>query len=263
MYGRYKGHMRNAEKKIKRHVYNWIRSLNSDPILIVLDEVDESDACEAEVAWITYAIMELQLDLTNATIGGDGVPGLEVPVYVRTEISRKLKGRKLPSSTCSRMSASRSGSNHWAYGLKGEANPLHDYEHTEQSKKNMSEAKMGEKNPRYGVKESEETREKKRNSQIRRYSNYEQRRIQSENYKTNENVLNTLKKARSRLSDEDVVERRLSGIRAMNLRPEYIANRLRGIKIGAKRRKIRYIITNYEDRKLSEFECIHCREIPF
>jgi hypothetical protein len=71
---RLNSHITAARRSERSHRRSWIRSLLRDnvvPRLVVIDEVDDSNANEAESAWIAYYGRLPGYHLTNGTAGGD------------------------------------------------------------------------------------------------------------------------------------------------------------------------------------------------
>jgi hypothetical protein len=92
----------------KTHKENWVRAVlgaGLEPEIRVLEAVSGPEALsEAERAWITHG-REAGWPLTNATSGGDGLPGLVRTAEHRRKVSEALKGRPLPDSTRAAMAA--------------------------------------------------------------------------------------------------------------------------------------------------------------
>lgn len=86
----------------KTHKENWVRSVLAaglEPEIRVLELASGPEALsEAERAWIARG-HAAGWPLTNATSGGDGVPGLVRTAEHRRKVSEALKGRPLPAST--------------------------------------------------------------------------------------------------------------------------------------------------------------------
>lgn len=71
----------------------WIRSIRPlKPIMIVLEELLESESFSAEIWWIAY-LKYLGIDLVNHTIGGEGASGA-----VRSEKTKALMSKSVSSS---------------------------------------------------------------------------------------------------------------------------------------------------------------------
>ncbi len=73
----------------------WIRSLINlglKPDIIRIEVVDENTWQEAEIFWIAY-FKSIGCNLTNRTVGGDGVSGWKHTEEVKKNISKRLKGK--------------------------------------------------------------------------------------------------------------------------------------------------------------------------
>lgn len=85
-------HLSDARRVKRRHVCAWIRSLQRISIAPEIFEIDQArgDWSEREQFWIAY-FRSLGCDLTNQTIGGEGVPGRKHTVESRAKMSRIAK----------------------------------------------------------------------------------------------------------------------------------------------------------------------------
>lgn len=95
----------------------------------------------------------------NLTFGGDGgMPTDEI----RSKLSELKKGKHHSEETKRKMSEAAKGEKNPMYGkcCTGEKNPMYGRKHSEQSKRKMSEANRGKNNPMYGKHLSEEHRRK-------------------------------------------------------------------------------------------------------
>lgn len=94
-------HIQNAKSfKDKRHVSNWIRSLNDHPIMTIVEECDYSQRNIAEQHWIDF-YKKQSCDLCNSSKGGAGAGignkncvGRVVSTETKQKISKANKGRK-------------------------------------------------------------------------------------------------------------------------------------------------------------------------
>ncbi len=72
-------HCTPFELNKRSHKNNWIKSVLKQeyrPVLIIIQEFIESDILsQAEIFWIKY-FKAMGCQLTNATLGGEGTPGL-------------------------------------------------------------------------------------------------------------------------------------------------------------------------------------------
>jgi hypothetical protein len=88
-------HLKNARERrdgktvYNQHVYCWIRSLSSDPVMEVV-EVTE-DGVEAEHFWIAQ-FRAWGFKLTNHTDGGEGTAGYRHSADARVAQSKRLRG---------------------------------------------------------------------------------------------------------------------------------------------------------------------------
>lgn len=90
------------------------------------------------------------LDLTNATIGGEGSVGCVRDESFRENLRQKVTGRKHSAESLARMSAAQSGPNNPNYG---KTTPP-------EVRAKQSAAQSGEKHSQYGKSRSEETKRK-------------------------------------------------------------------------------------------------------
>lgn len=86
---------------------NWIRSLKPHrPHFIILETVEHfSDWIEAEMFWIAY-LRSLGANLTNLTLGGEGLNGFTPSKETIAKIRLKTIGQKRNAEICKRMSDS-------------------------------------------------------------------------------------------------------------------------------------------------------------
>lgn len=131
---------------------------------ILFDEIEYEEAKEKEREFISlYKRKEDGGYLCNITLGGDGVLGIKHTDEARLKMGAPNKGKTLSDWHKQRISE------FW----KGK--PL-----SELTKKKMSESSLGEKNHRYGIKASEETKFKMRQSANRGESNVSSKLTESD-----------------------------------------------------------------------------------
>lgn len=136
-----KGHGNRAYIPFRNPYFNNIVSkvgIENIAVHILHDNLTEKLAFEYEIYYIYAYIYEFGFNLTNLTIGGDGVSG-----YKWTEEQRK----------------------NYSEANSGELSHMWGKKASEETKRKMSEARKGENNPMYGRenkwgKHSEETRQK-------------------------------------------------------------------------------------------------------
>lgn len=95
-------------KKQRRHVYYWLRVLwknNRVPTIRLLEEVEDTQWQEAEQRWIAKIKTE-GAQLTNHTIGGDGLSGYVMSEEHRRKIGIAHKGRIISQEQRTRISRS-------------------------------------------------------------------------------------------------------------------------------------------------------------
>jgi hypothetical protein len=161
---RLSNHLSEARNGSKNHRCNWIRLIIASgkwPSIFLIGEV-EGDGCKEEIAWIVYFRSE-GIKLVNRTDGGEGCRGCHPSEESRYKmriaaIKRSLTeegkrnsrlaglkssghtGHKHSEETCRKMSESRTGIKHWAYGKH----------FSEETRRKMSVACRGEKRWNYG-----------------------------------------------------------------------------------------------------------------
>lgn len=116
-------HHKKMRNNLDWYVYRWWRSLPSDPILRVIDEVDTADLNDAESEWIQF-FRSIGCKLTNLTDGGGQTP---VSAETRRKMSLAHKGKSLSAEHKSAISRSKIG-NTYCLGKS----------HTEEAKKKIS-----------------------------------------------------------------------------------------------------------------------------
>ncbi len=93
---RLRSHMSEARRGVRRHVYNWIRSLESAPGALEVERCGSPEELEAaEMEWIAEA-RRLGVRLTNATDGGEGSAGRKIGADTREKMSAAKRGRPSP-----------------------------------------------------------------------------------------------------------------------------------------------------------------------
>jgi len=111
---------------------------------VLFDDIDYEYAKVKEKEFIAlYKRKEDGGLLCNLTLGGDGVLGIIHTEEARKKMGAPNKGKTISEWHRKRISEFQTGK------------PM-----TEETKKKMSESQLGEKNSRYGIKASEETRQK-------------------------------------------------------------------------------------------------------
>jgi group I intron endonuclease len=120
---RFSHHMHMARKGVKTHCYNWVRSIEKNPIFNVIGTANSvKDLKEMEIQLIK-TLRENGVELTNQTKGGDGTTGF----------SRKGCKGHIPSDETKKMIASTLKGR-----FGGELNPFHGKKHSEKTKHKMS-----------------------------------------------------------------------------------------------------------------------------
>lgn len=198
---RYIGKAENCETRLRSHIRasrradfycsRWIRSLITEPKLIILDTVPKNNWQFFECAYIKL-YRELGFRLTNTSNGGEspmegrkhrpesnikrsksliGKPawnkGLKMPDGFGQNIRDRLhkmghpmQGKKHSVSAILKMS----GENNPMFGRTGESHPLFGKTHSIEHRAKNSAAHSGKNHPLYGKKHSPETIEKMRAS---------------------------------------------------------------------------------------------------
>jgi len=168
---RLKRHIQLARQPHKDWVHNWIYQLlnkNTKPIISLLEIVEEQDDWQnREIFWIQKG-RELGWRLTNLTIGGEGSVGFKHSleskqkmsdiaknrsVEINKKISNANKGKKASEETRRKMSNSKLGKN----------NPIFGKGHTKEAREKMSKNKkrfFGKDNHFFNKRHSEETKKK-------------------------------------------------------------------------------------------------------
>lgn len=116
---RLRNHIKGARHEKPTHKTNWINSLIKDgitPKLIVFAEcVGWNRAQKEEQFWIKQ-FKEAGYNLTNSTDGGEGTFGKIVSESVRAAVALANSQRVISEETRAKLSASRSGKNHFLFG---------------------------------------------------------------------------------------------------------------------------------------------------
>lgn len=119
----------HLQDKSKCHRVNWLNELKREglkPDCFVVEEVDgEWPWQESERFWIRY-LRKIGANLTNNTIGGDGVPGL--PQETREAMRRVWLGRKHKPETIEKLKHCRK-----------------NFRHTKETRLRMSRSQLGRK----------------------------------------------------------------------------------------------------------------------
>jgi len=166
---RYIGKAKNPQKRLSAHLSravsdrrvshknSWVMSLLNRrlrPILEIIDEVSEEDWGPIEAAYIQF-YREEGFDLVNGTFGGDGIAmrGDKHPMFgkhhsqeTKEKLSKVKTGIPLPETARKK--------------LVGNKNALNS-NRTEENREKISKALSGSNSPRFGIKDSDETRLKK------------------------------------------------------------------------------------------------------
>jgi len=141
-----------------QHCGNWIKNLTTDnlePEILILEELSDNASIEeineAEIFHISYWRF-LGANLTNLTVGGDGIPGLKHSEETKLKMSKAAKGKPKSPEHIAKIAKLRLGKVPWNKGLK--TGPL-----PEEVKLKLSKAQKGKPHKR-GWKLSEEVRSK-------------------------------------------------------------------------------------------------------
>ncbi len=102
---RLKRHLSDAARGKLWRVSNWLRSLPTEPKLVVLEECAPALLGEAEADWIAY-FRSLGTDLTNLTDGG-GSAGFTLSAETREKIGAAHRGKVVTAGTRAKLSAAR------------------------------------------------------------------------------------------------------------------------------------------------------------
>ncbi len=140
-------HMREARRGVRRHVYNWIRSLASAPGALEVERCGSpEELAAAEVEWIAEA-RRLGVRLTNATDGGEGCVGRTVPPVTRQKISSAQVGKLISVETRKKISASLIGtSRHLGHRHSAETRALLVEQRTGRKQRPETVSKRRQKN---------------------------------------------------------------------------------------------------------------------
>lgn len=148
---RLKVHMKAVRLGSNKHVHNWIRKLNCEPLVVILEIVNKESWSSAERRWIAH-FKSQGIKLTNMTDGGDGTFGLSLSEEARRKMSVVRIGNK-----------NANGNTIWL-----------GRHHTEQSKRKMATAKLG-RSVNKGVPKSEEHKRKMSLANIGKTLSFEHR----------------------------------------------------------------------------------------
>lgn len=137
-------------KHHSRHLQSsWDKYGKDNFIFEILEIVLEKELLiEAEQKWIDhYKSFDKKFGYNISPTAGSCL-GVKHSKEMRERVSRAAKGRKLSDEAKKNISKAK----------MGEKNPMFNYKYTEEQKKAMSERSSGENNPFYGKKHSKETR---------------------------------------------------------------------------------------------------------
>lgn len=192
-------HMSNARAGNNSPVYRWIRKLMASglsPIFTVIESGIGDSWVEREMYWIAYYRSVDRRKMLNCSDGGEGTIGVKLTADQRDRISKSLSGRRL----------------------------------SDVARKNISLAKMGDKNPNYGKKPSDETLAKKRAVSLgRKISEETKAKLRASRLNISDETRMKLSLSRKNMSEENKQKIR-NGI--INMSPEAKARRFKGISIG-------------------------------
>lgn len=105
---RLSAHMSDAQRVNKTYLHNWINSLPSKPLIVVIEE-EPADLSEAEKYWIAL-FRAADIRLVNGTAGGDGwVLGQKHRPESRLKMSEWQRGRKMPREGVEKQAAALRG----------------------------------------------------------------------------------------------------------------------------------------------------------
>lgn len=165
---RLKDHIKCANRK-SRNTYRdrWIRSLEKSPEIHCIEITDDPSR---EGYWISF-FRSIGARLTNLTDGGDGISGYRHTPESKAKMSAASKGRPKTEETKRRMreAASRRTEEHYQKISK----TLKGHQVSESSREKISIGRKaryaaGEPNPMLGRNHSEESKQKNRESQLRK-----------------------------------------------------------------------------------------------
>ncbi len=139
-------------KKANDHTYRarWIRKLLHEdvkPQIVKLEIIDAEIDCEREMYWIARLKKE-GYKLTNGTKGGEvAYPGEKSHMFGKTGTDAPFYGKHHSEETKRQMSEGRKGEKNAMYGRgderAGDKNSFHGKKHTEKSKRKMSKKLKG------------------------------------------------------------------------------------------------------------------------
>lgn len=158
-------HLNKRGLRVKTEKNSWIKSLLSReiiPRITLLEIVDKDSWQEAERFWISY-FKSIGIRLVNGTEGGEGLSN--PTVEVRKRMSNSLKGRSCWSAGLTKATEPRLRGNTTVRSLKTRAKLSTSHKGLKRSDshcKSIAKATAGNRNPFFGKKHSEETKEKNR-----------------------------------------------------------------------------------------------------
>jgi group I intron endonuclease len=136
---RFNSHIYRMNKdKRDFHISRWMRQVYANGFHVVklqLEEVDDTIINEREIKWIQY-FKDSGFSLTNMTEGGSG--GVRPSEEVRKKISDSKLGKPRPAHVIEQMRVRMAGK------YVGELNPNYGKKHTEEARHKMSEARKGQ-----------------------------------------------------------------------------------------------------------------------
>lgn len=166
LYNRIKNHYKNSRLIIETHKNNWLNKLLKNGLYVNVKIIelcdDESQLNDCEIKWINYYKL-IGCDLTNGTNGGDG--GRMSEDSIKKMILTKT-GKKLTEEHKLKISESKKGHSVSEDTRKKLIEKRKLYKVSEESRKKMSESHKGKPSWNKGLKATEETKEKMRQSRL-------------------------------------------------------------------------------------------------
>lgn len=117
---RYIGKSNNLKKRFRQHLKprgktylgNWLRSLSSPPVLVILHEVSVSESWQEEERRYISCARAIGMDLVNVTDGGEGASGWKPSAETLAAISAAKAGVPRSPKARAAISASKTGVPH-------------------------------------------------------------------------------------------------------------------------------------------------------